>query len=417
MSRPEVTRPWFASPYSGLFNRCGPVPRRPQDPDVYAWSGALPRWGPDEIDLATGGIGWDAEAAQGAGVGEAVERWLPQPLPQDQVIESAYDSWPLDEPAVEPGRWVLFHPEQYVRPGFPFLPFARATVRRWVCCRELRSGGLWWVPEDFVFLAPRPGDGQHLGPAISTGLACARVGDPVVLRGLQEVIERDALVGAWWGRYPLEEHDPGRVFAYLHPSLPPRLRRPNLRYRCYRVVTPFSGHVALVTVEGEDREGFCFSAGSACRATRAAGWEKAVLEAIQGRYYVRYLKARLAAERRLIDLPADFAEHAVYYSLYPERRDLTVLNRAAAPVSDREDTCVEGWEALAERLGTERPVLFRHLTPPPLAAEGLGWVVVRVLVPGLQPLHGHHGFPFLGGPLWAPRGSDDWRRMPPHPFP
>ena len=49
--------------------------------------------------------------------------------------------------------------------------------------------------------------------------------NPVVLRGLQEVIERDALVGAWWGRYPLEEHDSERVFGFFHSSLPPRLRR------------------------------------------------------------------------------------------------------------------------------------------------------------------------------------------------
>jgi hypothetical protein len=44
-------------------------------------------------------------------------------------------------------------------------------------------------------------------------------------------------------------------------------------------------------------------------------------------------------------------------------------------------------------------------------------VVVRVLVPGLQPLHGHHGYPFLGGSLWAPRSAEEWRAVPPHPFP
>jgi hypothetical protein len=73
--------------------------------------------------------------------------------------------------------------------------------------------------------------------------------------------------------------------------------------------------------------------------------------------------------------------------------------------------------ALAERLGPDRPVLFRHLTPPGLLAEGLDWLVVRVLVPGLQPLHGHHGYPFLGGPLWGGRPVADWQQVPPHPFP
>jgi hypothetical protein len=42
---------------------------------------------------------------------------------------------------------------------------------------------------------------------------------------------------------------------------------------------------------------------------------------------------------------------------------------------------------------------------------------MRVLVPGLQPLHGHHGYPFLGGPLWSPRSIGEHDRVPPHPFP
>jgi hypothetical protein len=99
------------------------------------------------------------------------------------------------------------------------------------------------------------------------------------------------------------------------------------------------------------------------------------------------------------------------------RSGATVLGRPGAPGPDPDATRTEDVAALAERLGPERPVLFRNLTPPGLARERLGWCVLRVLVPGLQPLHGHHALPFLGGPLWAPRGWKDWADMPPHPFP
>jgi hypothetical protein len=57
------------------------------------------------------------------------------------------------------------------------------------------------------------------------------------------------------------------------------------------------------------------------------------------------------------------------------------------------------------------------MTPPGLAMDGLDWRVLRVLVPGLQPLHGHHRWPQLGGPLWAPRGLAEWENVTPHPFP
>jgi hypothetical protein len=152
--------------------------------------------------------------------------------------------------------------------------------------------------------------------------------------------------------------------------MPPRLLRPNLRYRCYRVATPFSAHVTIVTLEGEDREGYCFSAGSACRETRAASWEKAFLEAVQGRHYVRYLKAAGGGPG---EVPTDFAGHAAWYSHHPEQLAYTVLHHPTPAVADAEADGAESFAALAERLGSERPVLFRNLTPPALAAEGLGW--------------------------------------------
>jgi ribosomal protein S12 methylthiotransferase accessory factor len=424
----EVKHAWYASLYTGLFWESGFVPLRPHDPGVPIWSGIIADVGrignPPGPDgrianpsyLTSGGAGWTQEAAEAAGVGEAVERWQAWPLACDWAVTSSFAAWSLDEPAVEPERWVLFHPEQYALPGFPFAPLDRRTVCRWVCFRQAGSGLPWWAPEELAYLSVRPGGRNLLGPSTSTGLSCGRVSDPVLLRGLQEVIERDALLGAWWDRYPLEEHDAARVFATLPPSIPPCLLRPNLRYRCYRIVTPLGAHVTMATVAGEDREGYCFAAGSACRETRTESWLKSLLEAVQGRHYVRYLKGQLNEGGNGVEVPQSFAEHAVYYSLHPGQVAGTVLARATAPKQDEDAGRTEGFAELEERLGPSRPVLFRHLTPPGLAAEQLGWCVLRVLVPGLQPLHGHHGLPFLGGPLWLPRGLQEWASMPPHTF-
>jgi ribosomal protein S12 methylthiotransferase accessory factor len=355
--------------------------------------------------------------AEAAGVGEAVERWQAWPLPGDRAIEASYAQWPVDEPAIAPDRWVLFHPEQLALKGFPYKPFTAETVCRWVCFRQAFSGTPFWVPEELAYLALPPGRDAQLCPLVSTGMASGRDPAIVLRRGLQESIERDAVVGAAWGRYPLEEHDAEHVFAQLEPTVPPRLCRPNLRYRCYRIATPLAAHVTAVTLEGEDRAGWCFSAGAACRETRAASWLKSLLEAVQGRHYVRYLLDRNRREGRTLDIPESFADHALYYSVHRERLTEAVLGRVRPAGADVESDRVEGTAELAERLGPDRPVLFRNLTPPGIAMEQLGWCVLRVLVPGLQPLHGHHELPFLGGPLWAPRGWREWADMPPHPFP
>lgn len=410
--------PWHASVYCGLFKRFGPLTPRPHDPQLSVCSGRAAPWSRGGQPVEASGIGWNADAAEGACVGETIERLQPYTLPDDQITVASYDAWPLNELAVPPERWVLFHPDQHRQSGFPFQPLTRQTECAWVCCRQAGTGAPMWAPTDLVFMDSRAGHAHHICPGLSTGLACGRTGDPMLLRGLLEVVERDAVVGAWWGRYPLEEFPIGAILDSLGQDARMRLMRPNLEYRCYRVVSPFSPHVMLVTLAGEDREGWCFSVGSACRETAAASWTKALLEAVHGRHYVRYLKQQIAdGELKLAEFPTSFAEHAVWYSVYPKQLEQTVLAKPAPrgriPFPPGEETVA----AVAKRLGPERPVLLRSLTPPALATEDLGWHVLRVVVPGLQPLHGNHLLPNLGGPLWAPRGLDHWRAMPPHPMP
>ncbi len=410
---------WPTSLFTGLFTRFGPTPARPHDPAFALCAGLAASWLPHHEISSASGIGADQAAADGACVGEAIERLQAGPLPSDAFVTARYGDWPLSEPAVDPARWVLFHADQYAAVGFPFTPLTTETECAWVCCRQAITGEPWWVPAELAYLHQPAG--HHFCPGYSTGLACGRTGHPMLLRGLQEVIERDAVVGGWWGRYPLEEHTCADVTALLGDDIRVHCLRPNLTYRCIRVVTPFSDHVTMVTLEGEDREGYVFSIGSACRETRRASWEKSLLEAIHGRHYARYLKSQIASDvMTMAPTPTSFAEHAVYHSMHPTRIEATALGQSLKRERSEESEAsltLQPLTNLIERLGPERPVLFRSMTPVGLAAENLDWHVLRVIVPGLQPLHGHHSYPHLGGPLWSPRGLADWRAMPPHPFP
>lgn len=405
------------SRFTGLFQRFGPIVVYPHDPQVPMWSATLPPLGPRHEALTLGGAGWDEGAARAACIGEAIERLAPYALASEQVIRASFQGFPRDEAALEPRRLVLFHEEQYAQAGFPFARFTDATECNWVAFRRIADGEAVWVPADVAFLysaAP-----HRICPSVSTGLACGGAETPVLLRGLQEVIERDAVLGAWWGSYALEEWPQSEVLRRLPPWLPERVLRPHLRYRFYRADSPFSAHVTLVTLTGEDREGPLFSIGSACRETRGTSFQKALLEAIQGLHFVRYLQGKRrkgAPGARVGDALRDFPDHAVYYSLHPQRLAQTALARATAPRDERDAERVEGVAALQERLGA-RAVLFRDMSPPWLRALHPELRVLRVIVPGLQPLHGNADLAHLGGPLWAPRGLVAWADTPPHPFP
>lgn len=382
--------------YTGLFRSSGPVAPRAHDPEVAVWAGTPANRPWPAVD-AVGGAGWTERAAELACIGEAIERWQTHPLARDRTVRAAFARRTFREPALDPTRFVRFHPDQHALAGFPYEAISVDTELDWIACRTLGTGEPCWAPADLVFLDMRPGRAPRFGPTISTGWAAHVDPQTAARAAVHEVIERDAVVGAWWGRYPVHE---------LHLGEPDaRLARPNLRWRWFRIATPYARHVTLATVDGEDREGYVFAIGSACRSDRASSLEKASLEAVQGRHYARHLLATTAPA----DPPTSFAEHAVHYSRYPDRLGATCL--AAADRSRDGDDVRD--QPFAELLAGLPRVAFRLATPAALVDHGTS--VVRVIVPELQPLHGDHRMPFLGGPLWA-RPITDWTTMPPHPF-
>ncbi len=389
--------------YTGLFRSIGAIPPRAHDPDVAVWAG-IPANRPWPAEDAVGGAGWTDDGAERACIGEAIERWQTHPLRLDALERSSYVAWPAPEPATDPRRFVRFHRDQHAHAGFPYEPLAADTELDWIACRMLGDGAPCWVPADLVFLDLRPGMRPRFGPMISTGWSAHATVQAALEGAILEAIERDALVGAWWGRYPLVELDDAQAKALL--SLDDRwsrLVRPNLRWRWYRVNTPRAAHVTIATLQGEDREGLVFSIGSACRLDALASLAKSALEAVQGRHYVRHLMTATADGPE----PTSFAEHAVYYTRHPARLAETCL---ASADRERATPPADNLRALVARLP---PIAFRIATPPALVDHG--YVVVRVIIPELQPLHGDHRLPFLGGPLWD-RPIADWRAIPPHPF-
>src|SRR5262249_52609692 len=156
-------------------------------------------------------------------------------------------------------------------------------------------------------------------------------------------------VGAWWRRYRVLEHDAKQVLGELPAGVPGRLLRPNLSWRFLRVESPFSAHVTVVTLAGRDLEGFCYSVRSACRSTRPESWAKATLEAVQGRHHVRHLLRTPLARSLAQGPPTDFAGHALYFSVHPERLRETPFENV--PLSTEEHGDAEDLAALQRRLG------------------------------------------------------------------
>src|SRR5438128_8951296 len=85
--------PWHTSPFTGLFTDFGPILSRPHDPACALSSGVVASWLAQHETATGSGIGWDNAAAEGACVGEAIERLQCSPLPDDGTTIARHDRW------------------------------------------------------------------------------------------------------------------------------------------------------------------------------------------------------------------------------------------------------------------------------------------------------------------------------------
>jgi len=147
-----------------------------------------------------------------------------------------------------------------------------------------------------------------------------------------------------------------------------------------------------------------FCVGSASHLDARQALLKSLIEASQGRAYLRYEHVRDPNWHCKDDFSniSSFDDHARVYTNRPELLShldfcTTIENNSGVmrpneSTSDPESDLRKVLSILDKR-GFD--VLVVDLTTPDVRELGLH--VVRVLIPGLQPLHGDHCYPFLGG--------------------
>jgi ribosomal protein S12 methylthiotransferase accessory factor len=372
----------------------------------------IPANSPDPWASAAGGIGRNADQAELAAIGEALERYAAATVRLPERRLDALDGCEV----LELEDFSLFGEEQRGRPDFPYRDFYESDAP-YTNVHALADNREVWVPSALVGLsAASP-------VTTSNGLAAGPSAHSALLRAVQELVERDALTVIWLHGVPGRRVElPGSLLAEVGAL--------GGDVVCIDATPEYSPHpVALVCGQLPLRGRPRYSLGAACRETWDAAVEKAYLEWLQGVTFAGYYLAHNARSR--FDDPTDvrtFDDHAVYYTLHPEQwtqlpllRGETVVRRDAGP--ERAPAAVaESLAALAAALTVHGfAVYYRDLTTPDVREAGLA--VVRALSPDLAPIGCDHRRPFLGGTVadvrrrypWA--GGGDLCFPNPHPHP
>lgn len=362
---------------------------------------------------AAGGIGRNEEDAQLAAIGEAVERYCAA------IAELPLKSKPSipQIKRIDAEEWCLFTDQQRRDPSFPFSAIYSEDCL-YTNMFNFQNNEEVWVPHPFVALR----DDFKTGVPTSSGLAAGPTALQALLRAIQELIERDALMITWLHSVPARAIKMPKKYANETSGL-------NAELWAFDLTPAYSPFPVIAVAGGISKRGIWrYSLGVACRETWEAALEKAYLEWNQGVLFAGIYEKYVDVSN--INNPykvKSFDEHAIFYTINPEQW------HGLPMFSNRKQTCdvsTKGKTMSTERaLATVKSALrknnirmyCRDLTT--MDADQLGVRVVRAASPDLAPIFAHQEWPLIGKLHdklarrypWAPVKSK-FPNLMPHPL-
>lgn len=381
---------------------------------------------------STGGTALTKDAALAKAIGESVERYCSDMCDVDDVLLIPYAH--VRREATDPRRFVLFHPEQYREPGFQFAQVSDETIIGWVQGFSLTRNEPTLVPASQVHQTYIPRSREELFESNPvSGYACGNTIEEAIFGGICEVIERDSFMIFWYNRLPIPALD-------LRSFASEEIKQSLDRYHCAPVrifcsdITTDTGIPAALAVMTSQRPGWP----AAVVATAAdLDRERAITRALQ-ELAANHLFIRATMESGQHQVPRTPAEvidqedHGLFYASPERLRNLDVVLRprwvrdAKDFQSCASDDLMENIETCVRRLAElDLEVIVVELTTPDV--KELGFRVVKVLIPGMQPIDFGMRWPHLGGrriyesPVRMRYRSTPARmwelNLSPHPFP
>ena len=339
----------------------------------------LARGSQERVAIRTMSVAFSEREAVLSSLGELWERYAADRIPERHLLTATAAE--LGDRALRPSSLPLFSDEQYAQPGFAFVPFREETRLRWAPGSRIADNRRVYVPTQLVH-APAfvDFDDAPIAYATTSGMACGRTRDDAVLAGLLELIERDALVIAWYNEIPL-------------PRVAPEILDDDVKSLCaadderYRVLdaSVFSNVPVAIAIRRASPEMPGVTVGAAAAPTLALAAHKAVREALATAYFVGECWARPVVVMR--DEIATFSEHAAYHAFRPSPGSISCLegdgvSSGPSPICEGAEGMETGalLRALCERIAVPNDEIYVVDTTPP---ELGNMTCVSVVVPQL----------------------------------
>lgn len=360
------------------------------------------------LNIAGGGGLTKSEALFGC-CGEIAERYCSSFIQANEIIEGSFNELKKNYDLLDPEGIFLFSESQYKQNNFPFKKFNRDSVIEWTSAYSHKLQKDVYVP---AFLTYLPYDNYEKGgcyyPSSSTGLSCAPSLEEAMLKGLLEIIERDAFTIFWLNQLspPKIDTDNNKL-----DELKTKFKFPHINYSIFDITSDFEIPVVATFSFSNSSFGYVASLGLSCSLTYLKAIKKALVENAQGRVAVAFHRKNDPEKKYRSDFKdvLNFEDHSYLYSTDESLKNkLDFLHKSEMVHSPKENPERISLNKLIEKFKEKGyDVFVKELTTPDIKEVELK--VVRVIVPGMVYLHGIHPFPFLGSPrIYQPSKIFKW---------
>lgn len=379
------------------------------------------------------GAWYNKETAYEKSIGELFERYCANFYGKDTILDS-YKNLSRRMNTLKPYRVKLFSSSQLQDKNFYFNPFNETTKIRWVMGYSLTNKKHIMLPAQLCYLSPSLKDEIPIGYSTSTGLGFGIRLIEALMPAIYEVIERDAFAVRWLTYLSPQKICLEDIFCHLSKELQDILNF-TLSDSPFKLdlfdTTLDIGIPSILAVLSNNIKIPYLVLGSATSLDIIKALEKAIVEAL----HIFCLTLTLKKEapgffKNKFSNIMTFKDHGKFWALNNYNKAIKwIYSGEKANIKDylSVKTSLNYKEQLKicqrELEGRGYEIIFVDISRWEIVE--MGYKVIKVVIPGLQPLDGPHSYRFLGNPRiykiankYGKRIKNEKHLNPyPHPFP
>lgn len=391
---------------TGVVKLLSEMSAEPDDPPMFRWQATLADTSRYSLlkSLSGGGCAISRGVAQARAIGEAVERYCAGTYTEEDLILADFRSVAAN--AIDPRTFPLCSEKEYAHPDGYLTQFVEDAPISWVEGYSLTKQRTVLVPACFVFVPYRfNASSERIWLPITTGLACANSLEEAIFSGICEVVERDAIMIMWLNRLAMLRVALASAQNKQIRALLERWGRCRAKLHVINITTDIGIPTFFSVAIDRSGNGPTAVVGAATHLDPELAIAKTIEETAHTRSYAKQLMKRRPEFAREVNCanvnnledyvllyctPASSARLQFVWGSSQEVEVGSIPNRfSESDVLSNIHTCLD----LLAAKGLE--VIVVDVTTPDIA--DLGFHVVKVLIPGMQPLPVGVRHLYLGG--------------------